>query len=638
MSLLDPCLAHADQAHLSHARGWNTWDTRSVLRHALLPEALAVDLGFAVPDRLVYLHEAAFGRVELARTPGVQLTSMNREMPVTSALEVSAGPRSYDGRYTCLHVDLRGARFRVETCSSGDDNWLAMVTPLQDEPWPRVLTVHGHVLWNRPGVVRRRDERTLAAELPDRGVDIFISGRLVAGQVYSAPSPYLAASLAEPVVVATGRALSADEARLRLDEARTSVAGEDSDDPELAVCEASTRACLAWNLIYEPSHCRVICPVARDWNTKRGGYALFCWDSFFTAWLLNRERPDIAWPCALETFRHMVDESFVPNVAQGSGRVSRDRSQPPVAGLCLLGMDRLSPDPDALRAVWPALLAWNRWWDAKRRNGRDTISPGSEPFEPVVGDPAEFVQPNTASGGALEAGMDNAPLYDDAPFDADTHQTMVEDVGITSLYIADCESLAELARRMNREDEADELERRTERYARGLDDLWCEAEGIYLNRRLDNGEWIRIRAPNCFYPLLTRGVPRERAERMVREDLMHPDRFFGEWMIPLCPRDDPAFSEQLYLRGRIWPPWNFLVYLGLARYGFDGARREVVARSHRLLERNWREHGVVAENYSAVDGTGGREAHTHPLYTWGGLLGFMRLIEEGRVPNPLPPA
>lgn len=637
MSLIDAVLQYVARSHQDRARGWNTWDTRSALRHVLLPEALAMDLGFAAPDRMLWLDEACFGRVELARTPGLQLTSMHRDLPLTNALEVSAGKRSYDGGYTCLEVDLRGARFRVETCAEGDDAWLALVTPLQDEPWPRVLTLHGEMLWNAAGVVRRLDPRTLRADLPQRQLDFAMRGQIVEDHAYPTRSPFLAADLSKPVLVGTTPLCSVDEARQRLDAARAKLGEEDAEDGELATIRDATRACLAWNVIYEPTHRRVICPVARDWNTRRGGYALFCWDSFFTAWLMTRDRPHMAWPCALETFRHMVDDAFVPNVAQGTGRVSRDRSQPPVAGLCLLGMDRLRADRKALQAVWPALLAWNRWWDAHRANHRGTISPGSHPFEPVVGDPAEFMQPNTAEGAALEAGMDNAPMYDDIPFDPETHQARVEDVGITALYATDCEALAELARRMDRPEEAEELDARAERYAGALDGLWCEERGLYLNRRLDTGGWIEAASPTCFYPLLTGRVPLDRARRMIDEHLMNPERFFGDWMIPLSPRDEPAFAEQIYLRGRVWPPFNFLVYLGLARYPFEEARREVVDRSCKLIERSWPEHGVVAENYSAIDGTGGREAHTHPLYSWGPLLGFMRLIEEEHLPAPLPP-
>lgn len=108
-------------------------------------------------------------------------------------------------------------------------------------------------------------------------------------------------------------------------------------------------------------------------------------------------------------------------------------------------------------------------------------------------------------------------------------------------------------------------------------------------------------------------------------------------MIPSIPRHDPAFPEQLYQRGRVWPPINFLVYLGLKRYGLDKAGGALVERSLELLLQNWRDYRVVAETYSAMDGTGGRGPHTHPLYGWGGLLGFMAMIEHGEIEMPLAP-
>src|SRR5690606_31098624 len=114
-------------------------------------------------------------------------------------------------------------------------------------------------------------------------------------------------------------------------------------------------------------------------------------------------------------------------------------------------------DLDALRAAWRPLLAWNRWWHAKRRNTAGTISPGSDPVAPRVGDPAEFVQPGTGAGAALESGLDNSPVYDNPPFDAQTHLMLVEDVGLTSLYVADCEALAQIAAALGHGAEAAEL-------------------------------------------------------------------------------------------------------------------------------------------------------------------------------------
>ncbi|HVU32648.1 MAG TPA: trehalase family glycosidase [Opitutaceae bacterium] len=636
MNANESAIAVADARHARLARGWNTWDTHSVLRHVLLPEGLAVSLGFAALDKLVWLNEAQFGRRELGRTAGTQLTSTDRSLPIGDVVEVLPGVRSYGGGYTELEVNLRGARFTVATAADGDD-WVAVVTPRQSDPWPRFLTVHVGFVWNRPGHAVRRDDGAIDARLDGRTLAIHVAGEPVDEPNLPVLSPSLAVRLDRPVVVAAGRRVALDEAQARLAAARARVEAQHAAYGARHEGHAAMQASLAWNLIYEPKHRRVLCTVARDWNCLRGGYAVFCWDSFFAAWMIALDEPAIGYACLLETFRELVDGAFVSNVVQGTGRAALDRSQPPVAGLCLLGMHRREPDREALLAAWPALLAWNRWWDRARRNAAGSLSLGSTPFAPRIGDPAEFVQPNTAAGAALESGLDNAPMYDRAPFDPATHLMQTEDVGLNALYVTDCRALAELALVLDRPGEAAELHGRAAHYERRVRSLWSEADGIFLNRRLDDGAWIPRHSPTSFYPLLAGAASPAQAEELVRRHLLNPAEYAGTWMIPAAPRNDPAFAEQLYMRGRIWPPLNFLVYLGLRRYGFEDARRMLAEKSHELLVRNWRSHRAVPENASALDGVGGRGAHTHPLLTWGGLLAFCALLEDGRVAPPLPP-
>ena len=66
---------------------------------------------------------------------------------------------------------------------------------------------------------------------------------------------------------------------------------------------------------------------------------------------------------------------------------------------------------------------------------------------------------------------------------------------------------------------------------------------------------------------------------MVKEHLLNPDEFYGEWMIPSIARNDPAFKDQDYWRGRIWGPMNFLVYLGLRNYDLPEARTVLADKS-----------------------------------------------------------
>ena len=44
-------------------------------------------------------------------------------------------------------------------------------------------------------------------------------------------------------------------------------------------------AVVGWNTFYEPNGKRIITGVSRDWNVYHGGYALFCWDCYFSALL-----------------------------------------------------------------------------------------------------------------------------------------------------------------------------------------------------------------------------------------------------------------------------------------------------------------------------------------------------------------
>lgn len=627
-------IASADRFHAVRARGWNTWDTRSVLRHVLLPEGLCVSLAFSLPDKLVWLENAFFGRQELPRTAGTQLTNLDRKLPTGNLIEVLPRGHAYDGSYTGLELNVRGARFKVETASQ-DREWVAVVEPLQQEPWARSLVIQLGVLWGREGYVKAVGDRRLEAHLSGGVISVEANGIPYHDANLPSFGPYVAVQLDGPVVVCAGCTLSLDEAktrialsRARLEESHASYGGQRE-------AHAAMQSCLAWNVIYEPRFERILCPVARDWNCKRGGYAVFCWDSFFTAWMIAQDDPGLGYACLMETFREMVDDAFVSNVVQGSGRRALDRSQPPVGSLALLGMHRQHPNREALAAAWSALFTWNRWWHEKRRNRVGTLSLGSMPFSPRVGDPAEFVQPNTAAGAALESGLDNLPIYDGAPFDGETHLMLTEDVGLNSLYVIDCECLAEIAEILGHETEAGELRERAGHYLHGLRRLWCgEADG-FRDRRLDTGEWSRREAATSFYPLLAGAPDLSQARHMVENHLLNPSKFGTPWILPSVPRTDPAFPEQLYQRGRIWPPINFLVYLGLRRYALADACRAMTDNGLSLLLKNWRENSVVAENLSGVDGTGGTVAHTHPLYGWGGLLGFMALIEHGHVSSPL---
>ncbi len=606
------------------AQGWNTWDSRSVLRHVLLPEGLALDLALKRHAWLEedHLETALIGR----RQAGEGTPEPERIRPGLHAL---------DGAYARLDLDWRGLALTVESGSAPDGDLLLLATPRQTGDSPFELVVGAGLAWNREGALTRTSDG-FAARLPTREIAIHIDGVQEADPYTRTLLPHHVLRLDRPVAITSGVPRSAAEVRRLLDQAEGRVRERAARFPGLEEAYLAITAGVAWNTIYEPRHDRVVSTVGRLWNEEYGGVALFGWDNFFLAYLTALEGSDLAFANVIEHLRGFTEEGFAPNDNRGNGSKSWDRSQPPVGGLMVREIHRRFPEARwFLEAAFDPLLGWNRWWPRRRMN-RGMLSYGSHPAQNPFREPAV----GTRRAAGYESGMDDSPMYEDVPFNRETNTLELQDVGLTSLYIADCRALAEMARILGRETEARELDARGDRFAAALDGVWVEERGYYLNHRTDGGT-VRPsprRSPTLFYPLLA-GVPdARRRERLIEEHLLNPEEFWGEFVLPSTSRDDPSFPRQRYWKGAIWPPLNFLTYLGLRRAGAFSAASELASRSLAMFLAEWRRKGYVSENYSSITGAGDdRRLSSDPFHSWGALFGVMAFIEAGHLAPPEAP-
>jgi hypothetical protein len=133
--------------------------------------------------------------------------------------------------------------------------------------------------------------------------------------------------------------------------------------------------------------------------------------------------------------------------------------------------------------------------------------------------------------------------------------------------------------------------------------------------------------------MLTKVATPAQASRMMKEHYFNPQEFYGEWVIPSTPRNNPSFGSQDYWRGRIWGPMNYLVYLGMQNYNLPEARKDLATKSNALLLKTWKDKRLVHENYQAITGNGINEGEqinrSDSFYHWGGLLGLIPLLEAG---------
>ncbi len=128
-------------------------------------------------------------------------------------------------------------------------------------------------------------------------------------------------------------------------------------------------------------------------------------------------------------------------------------------------------------------------------------------------------------------------------------------------------------------------------------------------------------APCNFYPLITGVLPKDHSKRII-DTLLDPNLFWGEYVCPTIARNDPAFPNQHYWRGKIWGPANYLMWLGLKRYAPENVRRDFAEKCVKLFMKNWTENGTCNENFLSSG-----EGSSDPHYTWGALLCLIGLEE-----------
>jgi putative isomerase len=605
------------------ASGWNTWDVNSVTTHVLLPSGLAIHIGMKHNSTLAgeeFLANALIGRL-----------SKDAEV-------VTPGPHAWDGSYTDLRVSWKGHAWRVQSAHDGNDLVL-LAAPIATKPGstlPPTIVFSVNYLWNSGGAALRHAgaiETDYGAATNWVYCTCEPAGEMAADLNLEVPvgGPYFAAEFTGPVGVSTARRRTLQEieeiVERRHAEYDKSLAATETGGSATAPMVDAIETTMGWDTIYDPEDQRVISPITRVWSVDWGGWVLADWDNFFAATLAGVGDRDLAYANVMELLHEETAQGFVPNYVRPDGWKSFDRSEPPVGAITVLGLYKKFRDKWFLEGSFEPLLKWNQWW-AEHRDIQGYLTWGSD-WDNKPGNPDDG-SAGTWQGAIFESGLDNSPMYDKTTYNHDTHLVEYADVGLMSLYVADCDALAEIADVLEKPGEAKELRERGALYKGKLQTMWSEPAGMFLNKDLHTGKDSHRLSPTNFYPMMARVATPEQARIMVEKHLTNPKEFWGEWVIPSIERDDPAFKDQNYWRGRIWGPMNYLVYLGLLNYGDAAVRKEFADKSYQLFEKEWKEKGHVHENYNAVTGVGDDVNSSDRFYHWGALLAYIEYMELNR--------
>jgi len=372
-----------------------------------------------------------------------------------------------------------------------------------------------------------------------------------------------------------------------------------------------------WNTLYVPSLGLEFPSISRRWAKGFGGWVVGEWDCFFGGLLTSSEDTAQTSNAIRAILLSQAPNGVVPNVDGGTG-TSPDRSQPPVGSYIVWKNYVHNQDRAILEWAYPRLKQWHRWWFQDRGDGqpwRDGNRDGLLEWGSDKGSTLSVGGRGRLQAAKWESGMDDSPMWDQVPYNTASYTMELDDVGLNALYALDSESLSKIAQILGHDEDGQIFAADYQRMKSAIQRLWNDEDGIFENRHW-NGQFSKRLSPTNFYPMLAGVATAAQAERMVKEHLLNPKEFWGEYVIPTISRSDSTFQDQYYWRGDIWGPTNYLVYEGLNRYGQDDIALQFAEKSYNLFMSDWRTQQHTNEQYYAWGGSAGGDKH----YTWGALL------------------
>jgi len=389
---------------------------------------------------------------------------------------------------------------------------------------------------------------------------------------------------------------------------------------------------LAWMKLYQPDKKRIYLPAGRRWifpkpDGTRDVWTIFEWDAFFNALEAGVEDTYLAKSEIEAVLDCQYPTGNIPNWRSANGGAP-DRSQPPVGSFAVLKTYYKTNDRSFLVNSYERLKKWHEYWKAPGINGnprRDgnkdgLLEWGSDTDLLFNGMPEWEKGAAGTQRAAWESGEDDLPNFDNVPFDEKKNTLMMNCIDLSALYALDAEMMMEIASILGKKQDAEKFKIEYETIKKKINQvLWNK--DFYFDRFWD-GKFSTHKAASNFYSLLA-GVPDEdRLEKVVRH-LLNEKEFWGDYVIPSISRDNPAFKDQQYWRGTIWPPTNYLVYQGLKRYKLDEIASEFAVKSASLFLKSWQTYGLCRENYNSVTGDGGGQRYQ----SWGPLFALI-LLED----------
>ena len=155
-----------------------------------------------------------------------------------------------------------------------------------------------------------------------------------------------------------------------------------------------------------------------------------------------------------------------------------------------------------------------------------------------------------------------------------------------------------------------------------LETFWDETENFFYDRDEKSGELVKVKSVSGFLPLYIGIVPKENAEKLIKQHLLNKKEFWLEYPIATYSKTEPDFTlvwehGNCNWRGTSWVPTNYMIFHGLMDYGYYDVAKELVEKTFDMV---YHKNDVTREYYNSENGDG---IGLNPFWGWSTLAYFM---------------
>ncbi|MCL0093381.1 hypothetical protein M1O53_00065 [Dehalococcoidia bacterium] len=332
------------------------------------------------------------------------------------------------------------------------------------------------------------------------------------------------------------------------------------------------------------------------------------WDAAFISqiWLLIN--PEIAKEIVLTHTSTQLKNGMIPHIA--APRYKSSITQSPLLAWAAWRIYEQTKDKHFISKLYPKLKLFNEWLHLTRSFGEKGLFSWVRSDESGVDDSPRFdgIRENQAPGlpwiiRPLRIFMGEVRLDFSRYF---PHHRLgnldirsIEALDLNCYLVVQMSSLAKMAKVLGLGSDAKIFETRADTLIRQIrSHLWDQGDSFFYD--LGSEGFIKVPTPAAFLTLFAEVATRNHAEALIKH-LGDEKEFWTPYPIPSVAINDPKFSLR-YWRGPVWINVNYVVYLGLRKYGYDELANELRDKTIRMVIDLYARRGHFFEFYSPHTG------------------------------------